>query len=113
MDQEKREESSYEGDYMPLEIEVEDSEETKTEEEIEQKKRNDYRFELALFFIFGLLLGITLKSEAVKRVTIGFDDYKIAKVRQGFDFQELKLSVVRSAEQQAQPEDAPTDEDQK
>jgi hypothetical protein len=35
-----------------------------------------------LIFILGFLVGVALKSEAQKRITIGFDDYLVPKYKQ-------------------------------
>lgn len=69
---------------------------------------DDFKFELALFFILGLLLGFTLKTEATKKVTIGFDDYKVLRGKQGYDLEKLKSDLEKQAAdqaaQQAQPQ---------
>ena len=35
-----------------------------------------------LIFILGFLVGVALKSEAQKRITIGFNDYLVGKYKQ-------------------------------
>ena len=37
---------------------------------------------LLLIFILGFLVGVALKSEAQKRVTLGFNDYLVPKYKQ-------------------------------
>lgn len=71
-----------------------------------KKKKNDVIVELTLFFVLGLLLGITIKTEAAKRLTIGFDDYKIEKSRQGFDVSQMERELLRKAEQQKEAQQA-------
>lgn len=67
------------------------------------KIKNDVVVELALFFILGFLLGITVKTEAVKKITIGFNDYKLAKSAQGYDVQGMQKAILKQAQdQQAQ-----------
>lgn len=61
------------------------------------KRRGDVVFELALIFILGFLLGVTIKTEAAKRVTIGFNDYKIVQQKQGFDFAAIKNAAEEAA----------------
>jgi hypothetical protein len=76
-----------------------------TEAEIETKdpkKKMDFRFELALFLILGFLLGVVIKSEAVKRVTIGFNDGAIASIRQGYDFEKAKADLAKASKDQEQ-----------
>ena len=75
----------------------------KKEEEIEigeskLKKGMDFRFELALFLILGFLLGVVIKTEASKRITIGFNDNEIASVKQGFDFEKIKQTIAEENE---------------
>jgi len=56
-------------------------------------KRGFY-FEMALFLILGILVGIAIKAEASKRVTIGFNDYKIVSLKQGYDFSEIQKNLM-------------------
>lgn len=71
-------------------------------EVMEKKKRREVIFELALFFVLGVLLGVTFKTEAVKRITIGFNDYQIAKPTQSYDVMQLKKDINEQiAKQQA------------
>jgi len=83
-----------------------ENEETKVSEaEIEKKepkKKIDFRFELALFLVLGFLLGVVIKTEAVKRVTIGFNDGSIASVRQGYDFEKIKADLAAASKAQEQ-----------
>ncbi len=78
-------------------------------EDIEKKKKREVVFELALFLILGILLGITIKTEAVKRITIGFNDYKIVDGKQGYNFQEMENKLERAANSQiqSQPQEQP------
>ncbi|HMN19224.1 MAG TPA: hypothetical protein PKA31_01345 [Candidatus Moranbacteria bacterium] len=77
----------------------------------ELKRHRDRRVELTLFFILGLLLGFTFKTEAVKRITIGFDDYQISAGRQAYDIEglERKLSGSAATEQSTGEGDAGED----
>lgn len=85
---------------------MENNEEIKIAEvEIEDnnpKKKIDFRFELALFLILGFLLGVVIKTEAVKRVTIGFNDGEIESVRQGYDFEKIKADLANASKAQEQ-----------
>lgn len=89
---------------------MENNEETKiSEAEIENdnpKKKIDFRFELALFLILGFLLGVVIKTEAVKRVTIGFNDGEIESVRQGYDFEKIKTDLANDSKAQEQDSSA-------
>lgn len=50
-----------------------------------------------LIFILGFLVGVALKSEAQKRVTIGFNDYLTPKYKQ-----DINLMLPLSNESQPQ-----------
>jgi len=81
-----------------------------SEEDLEKKKKREVLFEMALFFVLGILLGITIKTEAVKRVTIGFNDYQISAPSQKYNIDDIKKNLENQAAQQqpagqqAQPE---------
>lgn len=62
-----------------------------------RKKRNDFYIELALFFILGILSGVALKNEAVKRITMGFDDYKMKIYKQDYDLNALQARIIQDA----------------
>ncbi len=63
-----------------------------------RKKRNDFYIELALFFILGTLIGVAVKNVAVKKVTIGFDDYKMKIYQQDYDLNALQAKVAQQAQ---------------
>lgn len=56
-----------------------------------------------LIFILGFLVGVAVKTEAKKRITIGYGDYLVSEMKQGFD--------LMKPEQRSAPE-APADTDQ-
>jgi len=81
-----------------IEIVVEEKlENVQSGQDLEKKKKKDLIFELTLFFILGLLIGITVKTEAVKRITIGFNDYQIPTKTQRYDVAELKRNLFQQA----------------
>lgn len=107
------EETKQEKNDLQLEVEIETDEieeqEAQIETEVERakKKRREAIFELGLFLVLGILIGITLKTEAVKKITMGFNDYQIQKVSQSYDVSALKKKMEDElAEQQAQQEAA-------
>jgi hypothetical protein len=76
----------------------------------ELNKKIDFKVELALFLILGFLLGVVIKTEAVKRITIGYNDGAIKSVRQGYDFEKIEKDIAeknnpagQSAPETAQP----------
>jgi len=84
------------------EIKINEAEIEENENKTSERKKIDFRFELALFLILGFLLGVVIKSEAVKRVTIGFNDGEIISVRQGYDFDKIKENIAKSYAEQEQ-----------
>lgn len=85
------------------------SEFEKTEEEIleEKPKKGKYDFyvELGLFLILGILIGIALKTEAVKRITIGYDDYKMKIMKSDFDINKIEKDILQKQKDEAQKQD--------
>jgi len=62
---------------------------------MDNKKINLY-IELALFLILGFLLGSVIKTEAAKKVTIGFGDYTAPALKQGYDFTQIQKNLEAS-----------------
>jgi len=73
-----------------------------------KKKKREMLFELALFFILGFLIGITIKTEAVKKITIGFNDYLLPAKVERYDVDAMKNNLL----QQAAAEQAAVNEQQ-
>ena len=85
--------------------EIAEDKEVLTEEEKTNKKRREVVFEMALFFILGLLLGITIKTEAAKRITMGFNDYQVKNTGSMYDLNAMKKGLddkVKAAQQAQQ-----------
>lgn len=66
-----------------------------------------------LIFILGFLVGVALKSEAQKRITIGFNDYLVPKYKQDINLMAPKPAAAtgqdENADQNAQPQNPPAD----
>lgn len=56
-----------------------------------------------LIFILGFLVGVSVKSEAKKRITIGYEDYLTSKFTSDFDLS-AKASQNQNPNQVPQPE---------
>lgn len=53
------------------------------------------RFEIALLFILGILLGIAVKTEAYERITIGFQDYTLTQQDlKAYDINALQKDLI-------------------
>lgn len=75
-------------------------EEKVEEEELKPKKKNktDFYIELALFLILGILIGIAIKTEATKKITIGFNDYKMKIMKQDYDINKLQADLTKQSQ---------------
>lgn len=70
--------------------------------EIEDLKKKNFKINLALYLIMGILLGVIIKTEAVKKVVVGFDDYKLSGIRQDYDINKLEKDLIEKAKAQQQ-----------
>lgn len=84
------------------ELEEKNETEAVVENEIDRakKKRRELIFEFSLFFVLGVLLGVTMKTEAVKKITIGFNDYQIESGKQRYDIGAMKRDLQQKAIEQ-------------
>ena len=76
--------------------------EEKSEEKgiLDKFKVNEQVFNLIFFLVLGVLLGIGIKTEAVKRVTIGFNDYKIKSTGEMYDIGKVQERLNEEAQQE-------------
>lgn len=65
------------------------------------EKKNLY-LEYALFLILGFLLGVVIKTEAAKRITIGYNDYQVAGVNQVYNINKIQKSLMEEKQEQDQ-----------
>jgi len=79
-----------------------------------KKRKRDFYVELALFFILGILIGIAVKTEAVKRITIGFEDYKMKIEKQDYNINQIQNDLAKKQAEEAQNAEGviPGDENQ-
>lgn len=67
-------------------------------------------------FVVGFLIGVSVKAQAAKTITMGFDDYKLENLRSDFKLMAKKENSDESAEtgteaDQAAGEDQQSQED--
>lgn len=62
--------------------------------------------EYALFLILGFLLGIVIKTEAGKRITIGYNDYQVTSARAIYNINDIqkKMNADKNNQQAGQEE---------
>lgn len=80
-----------------------EKEELIKDEPAKPKKTNSY-IELLLFFVLGILLGIAIKIEAVERITIGFDDYKMKIKKQDYNINKIQGEFILKQIEEAKNE---------
>ena len=64
------------------------------------EKKLSQKVEWILILILGFLLGVAIKTEATKRVTIGFSDYKVESLRQDYDISKIQNELIEKAKSQ-------------
>jgi len=65
----------------------------------------DFFIEIALIFILGILIGIAVKTEAVKRITMGYNDYQIKIANDRYSISQLEKDLIskQGAAAESQP----------
>jgi hypothetical protein len=92
-------------------------EENKTQDEIKllaepqknEPSKKDFYIELALFLILGVLIGIAVKTEANKRITIGYNDYKMKMGIQQYSINKLQADLIKKQNDAAKNKDKEQD----
>lgn len=69
---------------------------------IKKMKINERTINYVLIFVLGFLVGVALKTEAKKRITIGYQDYMTNGMKQEFDLNKPEPAVP--AQDQAAPD---------
>jgi hypothetical protein len=81
-------------------------EEIKQEEKIVEEidsmslppERMSFKNKLIFLALLGVLIGFVIKTEAAKRVTIGFEDYKLSSPQETFDINQLEKDLLKEKE---------------
>lgn len=76
---------------------------------VKKIKVNEKTVNYVLIFVLGFLVGIAVKTEAKNRITIGYGDYLVKGMKQGFDLNQPVPSAPTAAPE-SQP--APAGQDQ-
>ncbi len=71
---------------------------------VKKMKINEKTINYLLIFILGFLVGVAVKTEARKRITIGYDDYLVSQMKQDFDLMKSQVSRASSDKSSANEE---------
>ncbi|MFZ2192898.1 MAG: hypothetical protein WAV31_01525 [Candidatus Moraniibacteriota bacterium] len=82
-------------------------------EAIAKKTKKEFRSRLIMIFILGILIGVAFKTESLKKITIGYNDYLMKIKSQSYDMNKIQadLTKTRSASTQMQDEAVNSDEE--
>ncbi|MCX6762063.1 MAG: hypothetical protein NTY33_04490 [Candidatus Moranbacteria bacterium] len=67
-------------------------------EALAKKMKAEFRSRLILTFILGLLIGIAVKTEALKKITIGYDDYLMKIKSQSYNINDIQTNLQKQAQ---------------
>jgi hypothetical protein len=77
-------------------------------ESIEKNKiKRDYYIELVLFLVLGILIGVAVKTEASRRITIGYNDYRMKIGASQYNINQLQSAWIKKQNAEA---DKPADQ---
>lgn len=65
----------------------------------EKNQKKDFYIEVILMLILGILIGVAVKTEAIKRITIGSDDYKMKFSTNAYNLNQLEKELAKSREE--------------
>jgi hypothetical protein len=74
---------------------------------IKKMNINEKSVNFILILILGFLVGVAVKTEAKKRITIGYNDYLVTEMKQDFDL--LKKEPPAPAQTPAKPAEPESD----
>lgn len=76
-----------------------------------ENMRSLFNARLIALFVLGVLIGITVKTQASKTITMGYDDYKLKNTKQGFDLSaERRETAVQESEEGIEAESSSVQE---
>lgn len=76
----------------------------------EKKRGSEFYFEIALILVLGFLIGMVVKTEAVKKITMGYEDYHITPNVQAYNFKALEDEIMNKYQEQMDAATAPIEE---
>lgn len=72
------------------------------QQSIAEKKKCNFGIEPVLILILGILMGVVVKTEAVKRITIGFNDYRIPYLKQSYDMDKMYKDLLEKKQSESE-----------
>ncbi len=67
---------------------------------------NEKSINFLLIFILGFLVGVAVKTEAKKRITIGYNDYQVGGMKQGFNLMDQTAAQPAADSSAPQPDNS-------
>lgn len=61
-----------------------------------KNQKKDFYVEIILMLVLGILIGIAVKTEAAKRITIGSDDYKMKFSANAYNLNNLEKELAKT-----------------
>lgn len=95
------EESEFQEETKVSEEEKKDNYEESKDEKPAKKGRVDFYVELVLFLVLGILMGVSLKTEATKKMTVGYNDYKMKIMKQDYNINQLQKDLLKKSQEEA------------
>jgi len=63
---------------------------------LEKNQKKDFYIEVILMLVLGILIGVAVKTEAAKRITIGSDDYRMKFFADTYNLNNLEKELAKS-----------------
>lgn len=76
------------------------------QEMIDKKTKSEFRSRLVMVFVLGFLIGIAVKTEALRKITIGYDDYLMKIKSQSYDINQMQLTLTKTRESATQSQES-------
>lgn len=87
-------------DTMP--VDSDSAEENPSTSSGQVKKEPSFRSHLAMIFLLGFLIGIAVKTEALKKITIGYNDYLMKIKSQSYNINDIQTKLQQQTQAAAQ-----------
>lgn len=75
-----------------------------------KKKKYNLSIEPVLILILGILMGVVVKTEALKRITIGFNDYRIPYLKQSYDMDKIYKDLIKKKQSESESGNEPSEQ---